>query len=140
MTAEAAPTEPATEGDFTPRQLRILKAAVVIMAVILVVGFAVLLGTIVYQTTQLAESGAGGQAPMANFDVIVGPDRKVEQIALDGNRAALHLRGPEGPELAIVDTHQRQDRQPATPQARIDLIAPRRSLYSFITHSDAPIV
>lgn len=113
MSAQTNKDEASGSGaDFTPRQIAILKVAVLVMGVIFIVGFATLIGTIFYQSTQLAESStqpskapAGGQ-PVSAFDVTVGANQTVEGVTLDGNRVALSLNGPKGREIAIVDVVQ----------------------------------
>ncbi len=49
---------------FTPRQVRVLKIAVIVMGILLVGGFAFVLAAIVYQASQGGQrSGAGARAP-----------------------------------------------------------------------------
>ena len=44
---------------FTPRQVRVLKIAVIVMGILLVGGFAFVLAAIVYQASKGGQSGAG---------------------------------------------------------------------------------
>lgn len=113
MSAQSSKDEAAGSGaDFTPRQIAILKVAVLVMGVIFIVGFATLIGTIFYQSTQLAGSSTQkakapvGSEPVSAFDVAIGADQTVESVTLDGNRIALHLNGPKGREIAVVDLVQ----------------------------------
>jgi hypothetical protein len=45
---------------FTPRQVRVLKIAVIVMGILLVGGFAFVLAAIVYQASKGGQSAAGG--------------------------------------------------------------------------------
>src|SRR6476469_1471493 len=94
---------------FTPRQVRILKIAVIVMGVLLVGGFAFVLAAIVYQASHPAQvagvaaaqvqAGQGG----STIDLPVPAGSTVTAMSLDGNRLAVHLNGEAGPEIAVVD-------------------------------------
>jgi hypothetical protein len=89
---------------FTPRQVRALKVAVVVMGILLVGGFALVLATIVYQ----ASKGGEGATPSTlltemKVDLAVPKDASVTSLALDGERLALHLSSAEGAEIVVVD-------------------------------------
>ena len=110
MTAEThadAETIPGTV--FTPRQVRMLKRAVIVMGVVLVGGFAFVLSAIVYQASQLGKSDAPAPAPAkvgapaAEIDVPVRAGTTVGGVTLDGDRMAVRLEGPEGAEVAVID-------------------------------------
>lgn len=94
---------------FTPRQVRLLKIAVIVMGVALVGGFAAVLGTIVYQASQLGKSTpAVTPAPIAapsglSGELPIPKDAEVTALALDGDRLALHLKTPAGAELLVID-------------------------------------
>lgn len=96
---------------FTPRQVRALKIAVIVMGVLLVGGFAFVLAAIVYQASHLGKGAAGDTASqaLAKRDVVPGvelalpPDATVTSMELDGERLALHLNSSLGPEVVIVD-------------------------------------
>ena len=94
---------------FTPRQVRILKVAVIAMGILLVGGFAFVLAAIVYQASHPAQVGAGGSAPVSagqggvNIDLPVPRDASVGGLSLDGNRLAVQLNGSGGPEIAVID-------------------------------------
>ena len=90
---------------FTPRQVRVLKIAVIVMGVLLVGGFAFVLAAIVYQA---AKAGQGKAVPAATLDGVVaefpiGKDASVTALALDGDRLAIHLNSAAGAEIAVVD-------------------------------------
>ena len=104
---ESSSTVPGTV--FTPRQVRILKIAVIVMGVLLVGGFAFVLAAIVYQASRPAQdaSVAGAQAVQRqgglSIDLPVPAGAAVSAMSLDGDRLAVHLAGPAGPEIAIID-------------------------------------
>jgi len=87
---------------FTPRQIQALKIAVIVMGVALVGGFALVLGTVVYQATQ-------GTVPPPSMlverkiDLAVPKDSAVTSLSLDGDRLALHLNSAEGAQIVVVD-------------------------------------
>lgn len=97
--AASGGTEP-----FTPRQLRILKIAVVVMGIILVAGFATVIGRIAYL---LANGGAGrlpaAHALAAKAHLPLPAGAAVRSLALDGNRLAVHYDTPAGSGIAILD-------------------------------------
>ena len=104
---ESSSTVPGTV--FTPRQVRILKVAVIVMGVLLVGGFAFVLAAIVYQASRpaqdagvTAEQAVPGQGALS-IDLPVPAGAAVSAMSLDGNRLAVHLDSPAGPEIAIID-------------------------------------
>ena len=94
---------------FTPRQVRILKIAVIVMGVLLVGGFAFVLAAIVYQASHPAQDAGGTAAPSVpgqgalSIDLSVPAGAAVTAISLDGNRLAVHLNGATGPEIDVID-------------------------------------
>ncbi len=94
---------------FTPRQVRILKIAVIVMGVLLVGGFAFVLAAIVYQASHPAQDATvtGAQAVSGegalSIDLPVPAGAAVTAMSLDGNRLAVHLNGAAGPEIAVID-------------------------------------
>jgi hypothetical protein len=92
---------------FSPRQVRILKVAVIVMGVLLVGGFAFVLAAIVYQASHSAQdkgtAAAVGAQGENTFEVPIPRDAAVTSLALDGNRLAVHLNGAEGPEILVID-------------------------------------
>ena len=92
--------------NWTPRAYRNLKIAVVVMGVLLVVGFAVVFGTIIARLAATGERPA--QAPVtveagAEVARLLGPDSEVVSTNVDSNRLALVVRRPDGLGLVIVD-------------------------------------
>ncbi len=94
---------------FTPRQVRGLKIAVIVMGVLLVGGFAFVMAAIVYQASKLGGKTADEPGPAAapvsapEATLIIPPDATVTSLALDGDRLALHLQSSAGAEIAVID-------------------------------------
>lgn len=106
---------------YSPAQMRQLKVAVIAMGVILLLGFAVVIGRIVYlvnsgprpAATAAAPTGAhGGAAPaslaqlpqaQAGAALSLPKGAVVRQMALSGNRLAVYYEGPDGAGVRIVD-------------------------------------
>ena len=96
---------------FTPRQVRALKIAVIVMGVLLVGGFAFVLAAIVYQASHLGKDRAGETASPASVstdavpevELALPPDATVTSMDLDGERLALHVNSSLGPEVVIID-------------------------------------
>ena len=88
---------------FTPRQVRVLKFAVIVMGILLVGGFAFVLAAIVYQASKGGQSSAlsGGETVAA--ELRVPKDASIETMALDGDRLALHLQTGAAPEIVVID-------------------------------------
>ena len=107
-TSQDQPDKPAGAA-FTSRQLRLLKIAVIVMGITLVGGFILVVGTIVYQAFILGESDAppaattkyGALVPDAALSL--EPGQSVSHVALDGSRMAVHLAGPRGSEIRVID-------------------------------------
>lgn len=85
---------------FSPRQMRMLKIAVVVMGIILIAGFLAIVVGIFYQSSKLGKSTA---AIPADISLALEPGQNVSHIALDGDRMAVHLTGPGGQEIRIID-------------------------------------
>jgi hypothetical protein len=95
---------------FTPRQVRVLKIAVIVMGVLLVAGFAFVLAAIVYQASRLGDKATPAVAtvspPMAEAlasELAIPIGAEVTTLALDGDRLAVHLRSQAGAEIAVID-------------------------------------
>jgi len=96
---------------FTPRQVRVLKIAVIVMGILLVGGFAVVVAGAVYQASQLgsnkAQTPALAPAPAAlpgvQTELAIPSGATVTAMALDGDRLALHLKSSTGPEVLVID-------------------------------------
>jgi hypothetical protein len=92
---------------FTPRQVRVLKIAVIVMGLLLVGGFAFVLAAIVYRASSGGQSGsrsgAGASFNGVDSELLIPKDATVTSLALDGDRLALHLNSPAGSEIAVID-------------------------------------
>jgi hypothetical protein len=95
---------------FTPRQVRILKRVVIAMGVLLVGGFALIMVAIVYQASQLGESADPSPTVQAQRAILlpqgvlrIPEGMTISHMALDDNRLAVHLTGPRGGEIRVID-------------------------------------
>jgi hypothetical protein len=97
---------------FNPRQVRLLKIAVIVMGILLVAGFAFVLAAIVYQASRLGDGaapvGATVSQPMAlpeglAAELPIPQGAEVTTLALDGDRLAVHLKSQAGAEIAVID-------------------------------------
>ncbi|MGE5261045.1 MAG: hypothetical protein ACM3MH_09240 [Actinomycetota bacterium] len=95
---------------FTPRQVRVLKVAVIVMGILLVGGFAFVLAAIVYQASHGGQTmqpvggeAVGGEGTAALSELPIPKNATVGSLALDGNRLALHLTSPAGGEVIVMD-------------------------------------
>ena len=98
---------------FSPRALRILKASVIIMSVLLVLGFGLLLVGIYLQASKIgkapdgapaaAPSTAPAQAGQPALPIIVEPGTEVHQAYADQGRLILHLKRAGESEFAVID-------------------------------------
>ncbi len=90
---------------FTPRQVRVLKIAVIVMGILLVGGFAFVLAAIVYQASKGGQSATGSGALPAGIEseLPVPKDATITAMSLDGDRLALHLNSAAGPEIVVLD-------------------------------------
>jgi hypothetical protein len=98
---------------FSPRQVRVLKVAVIVLGILLVGGFAFVLAAIVYQASKggqtvpsaaadaTANPSGGGMPALSELPIPKGAT--VSSVALDGNRLALHLSTPAASEIVVID-------------------------------------
>jgi Tfp pilus assembly protein PilN len=106
MAVESEPDNTPLPGTvFTPRQVRMLKIAVIVMGILLVGGFALVLATIVYQASQITNESQGkGSIPAGvEAELEIPPGATVTSLALDGDRLALHVQSSAGAEIAVID-------------------------------------
>lgn len=109
MLNEAETPEPGQT--FTPKQLRILKASVIIMGVMLVVGFGLLLVGIYLQATKIGKAPAARPPVTATADsaspsalpLAVAPGTEVAGAFTDQGRLILHLKRGAESEFAVID-------------------------------------
>jgi hypothetical protein len=87
---------------FSPVQLRILKIAVVVMGVILVLGFAAVIGRIAYLVTRTAKPTTP-TAIAKDLRLPLPEGATVRSLALSGDRLAVHFDAHAGAGVAILD-------------------------------------
>ncbi|MDH3579536.1 MAG: hypothetical protein OEM91_02785 [Hyphomicrobiales bacterium] len=94
---------------FTPRQVRLLKIAVIVMGIALVGGFFLVIGVIVYQASSVGESDARPAVAQEAAPVVgeaalsLAAGESISHIALDGSRLAIHVIGPGVSEIRVID-------------------------------------
>ena len=88
---------------FTPRQVRVLKIAVIVMGLLLAGGFAFVLAAIVYQASGGGRGGIPAGAEPTAAELHVPKDATVSALSLNGDRLALHLQSSAGPEIVVLD-------------------------------------
>ncbi|GFO81399.1 MAG: hypothetical protein A49_10260 [Methyloceanibacter sp.] len=110
MTTAVDPDNTPIEGTvFTPRQVRLLKVAVVAMGLMILVGLGAVIVGMIYQASKVGKkpvsaAPAAVESGIAEAGALTVPEgSKVTTMALDGNRLAVHLTTPDGGEIAIVD-------------------------------------
>ena len=93
---------------FTPRQVRVLKIAVIVMGVLLVAGFAFVLAAIVYQASRLGKGtapvDAAVSAPMTlpeglAAELPIPQGAELTTLAL----GPAHFKSQTGTEIAVID-------------------------------------
>jgi hypothetical protein len=82
------------------RNVRLLKAAVYIMGVLLVAGTILLIGAIIWKASRLPASVARGFEPL---EVTVPAGGSVRSVEIVGDRMAVAVESPEGTEIVIID-------------------------------------
>jgi hypothetical protein len=86
-----------------PPAPRGLKATVVIMGVLLVVGFMALFSTIVYRAVKPGP-GARSEAPgFGETEAPIGKGERIGTMQLEGNRLAVELFGPDSRQIVVFD-------------------------------------
>ncbi len=102
---------------YTPSQLRLLKIAVIAMGVILLVGFTVVIGRIIYLVNVcsppagaakgVAAVGVGASttqsAPLRPGHIALPKGAVVRHIALSGSNLAVHYESPAGTGIQVID-------------------------------------
>ena len=95
---------------FNERQVHILKRVVIVMGVLLVAGFVLIISVIVYQAANPGESAVQNRASPVPVTALspqgalhVPKGMTISHIALNDNRLAVHLSGPAGGEIRIID-------------------------------------
>ncbi len=96
---------------FTPKQLRILKASVIIMSVLLVLGFGLLLIGIYLQASKIGKTPATPPAAVSvpqpgvgsALPIAVEAGTELHQAFADQGRLILHLKRGGESEFAVID-------------------------------------
>ena len=97
-----------------PASYSILKFIVIFLGILLVLGFAVVIGTVVYravnsseaETAELATTKIAGSAVadiLKDIELSLPEGHEISGHDLDGTRLALRLQSPAGDEIWIVD-------------------------------------
>jgi hypothetical protein len=84
------------------RNVRLLKAAVSIMGVLLVVGTMVLVGAIIWKASRLPATTTTGTAGFEAFDIAVPAGSTVRSVEMDGDRMAVTIAGARD-EIVVLD-------------------------------------
>jgi hypothetical protein len=103
--------EPIPGSVFNPRQVRVLKIVVIVLSVLLLLGLVLLVFGFYREARKLgreeppASREASARLPDRGGDISldVPAGAQIERIAVDGGRVVLHLRGPEGEQVIVVD-------------------------------------
>lgn len=97
---------------FTPRGLRILKAAVAIMGVLIVLGFGLLLVGIYQTASQIGKAPGSAAVPSAakvpaegpaSIPIAIEAGAELHEALADGGRLILHLKREGKSEFAVID-------------------------------------
>ena len=85
--------------EHTPPALRVLKLAVLLMAFVLLAGFAFLVYTLVMRS-QAYEPGLASVETVVRL--VVKPGETVQSVSLDGTLLALHVRSTDGKQSVVI--------------------------------------
>lgn len=104
-TEAAAPMEPIPH----PR-MTVLKIAVVVMGVLLVAGFALVAITIVKRASNPEAAAARASAGQFGVsDVRIAPGEAVKSFSMNESRIAVHVTGPGGDQIILVNPKTGQE-------------------------------
>jgi len=82
----------------------LLKWSVIIMGVLLVVGFVVVISTIIIRAVKLSDRPETADSAAALLkEVAIPAGSEVAGVTLDGNRMAVRVRGAGGEEILLFD-------------------------------------
>ena len=95
-------TEIGETGTLRPAHVRLLKIAVVVMGLLILAGMAAVVLRIVYLASRPTAQSSGANLE-SRARLALPPGAVVRQIAVSGDRLAVHYDGPAGPGIAIVD-------------------------------------
>lgn len=93
-----------------PQNTRLLKIIVIVLGILLVVGFVVVIATIIIRLGSLGEESNATSAPAAaisatpeTFRLALNGGETIQNFTLDGSRMAVHVSSPNGARMLIVD-------------------------------------
>ena len=96
-----------------PQNTRLLKIIVIVLGILLVVGFIVVIATIIIRLGSLSNETEATQkaAPALTtaagatgaYELPLSSGEQIKNFTLDGSRMAVHVEGPEQTRLLIVD-------------------------------------
>ena len=73
------------------------------MGVLLIVGFMVLFSAIVYRTVKPRPDALPEVPGFGEIEALIGKEADVGAVHLDGDRLAVQIIGPGGPEIILFD-------------------------------------
>lgn len=96
---------------FTSGQVRLLKIAVIGMGLVLLLGFATVIGRIVYlvNSSPSANSAAvrgAERSPLAPWSVTLPKGAVVRHMALSSDRLAIHFESPSGAGIRVIELNR----------------------------------
>jgi hypothetical protein len=99
--AAAGGVAPEVAGEQDPPNVRVLKYVVIVFGVLLIGCFVAVFALIGYRLANpRAETG---RVEVNEIALPIGAGMQLGQIALDGDRMAVHLKGEDGEELIVLD-------------------------------------
>lgn len=88
---------------FSPKQLKLLKTAIIVMSTVLVIGLAVIIGRIAYLVNQGGNARQASSVTVEQTRLSLPTGAVVRTIALSGERLAVHYEAPAGAGIAVLD-------------------------------------
>jgi hypothetical protein len=95
-------SEPQFPTEHVARQVRILKFVVISLGVLLLVGFAVVIGRIAYLATQPG-GGIGASSPLHEMNVVLPAGAVIGQTTVSGDRMAVHYASPAETGIIVIN-------------------------------------
>lgn len=99
---EPAAREPHDISEPDARQVRILKIVVISLGILLLLGFAVVIGRIAYLATQPGR-GIGAAPALEDVTVALPPGAVIRQTSVSGDRMTVHYESPQQAGVIIVN-------------------------------------
>jgi hypothetical protein len=85
-----------------PPNTRLLKIVVISMGLLLVLGFAVVVATIIKRASHPGEAAAGFAGRFGVSDVHVEPGERVRSMTMTDEKLAVHVGNDKGEEIVII--------------------------------------